>query len=123
MDLHAIHPCLLSNDRSGDEFLDHCFDFFGLKRSRLFSDDLAGHVGSRDGLFTADQSARSLVAGMVELNEQFRVIGMHRLHQSVELRYHMCVRDAQLIWCSYAGLVVHAGDLGDDQTCAASCAV
>ena len=69
---------------------------------------------------TSDQPAGCLVAGMVELHEQLRVICMHRFDEPVQLRYHMGISDAQLVGSSDSGLVIYSCYLGNDKARAAS---
>ena len=123
VDLDAVEAGLLGDDRAGDEFSHHGFHFIGGERAGLLADHLAGYVRCGDGLLPADQAAGGLVAGVVQLHEDLRVIGVHSLHESRELRDHMRVRDAQLIGRAHAGLVVHSRDLRDDQPGTASGAV
>ena len=123
VDLDAVDPGLLGDHSAGDEFADHGLDFLGGHSAGLLADDFAGDVRCRHGLLAADQPAGRLVARMVKLNEDLGVIGMDSFCQARELRDHVCICDAQLVGRADAGLVVDAGDLGDDQACSAFGAV
>ena len=123
MDLNSVDSGFLRDHGAGDELFDHGFNFFRGQRSRLLADDPAGDVGSRHGLFSSDQSARSLVARMMQLHEQLCVIGMNCLYEPVKLRDHMCIRYAQLVRSADSGLIIDPCDLSDYESCSSSCPV
>ena len=123
VDLDAVHTGLLGNDRTGHKLLDHGFHFFSGQCAGLFPDDFAGHIGCGNRLSAADEARRRLAAGMMELDEELCVIGMAGFHQAGELPHHMGVGHGELVRCADAGLVIHAGDFGDDQSRAAPCTV
>ena len=77
VDLDAVDAGLLGDHSAGDKFADHGLDFLGGQRAGLFADDFAGDVRCRDGLLAADQPAGGLVARMVKLNEDLRIIGVY----------------------------------------------
>ena len=70
VDLNTIRASLLGDHRSKNEFLHEGFHFFRRQRPRLFANDVTGDVGSGYRLLAAYQTARGLVARMMELDEE-----------------------------------------------------
>ena len=123
MNLNAVDPCFLSNHGAGDKFADHGFYFFRCQGPGLLADDIAGDIRCRNGLPAVNEPAGGLVAGMMELDKDFGIIGVDRFRQAGELGDHMGIGNTQLVGRADAGLVVDPGDLRDDQAGAAPGAV
>ena len=123
VDFNSVNPCFLGDHRAGNKFADHGFDFFRCQGPGLLPDDIAGDIRCRNGLPAVDQPAGGLVAGMMELDKDFGIIGVDRFGQAGELGDHMGIGNTQLVGRADAGLVVDPGDLRDDQAGAAPGAV